>query len=80
MSWLAPGHETVADIHPEAEEIYCVVGGLPAGQKVASVEMAGYTMAIVIRVTWASVYCKRVPACRTAWSLGRRAQRRERRC
>ena len=27
MFWLAPGNETVADIHPEAEEIYYVVSG-----------------------------------------------------
>jgi len=25
--WLSPGHETVADIHPDAEEIYYVVSG-----------------------------------------------------
>lgn len=25
--WLAPGHETVADIHPDAEELYYVVSG-----------------------------------------------------
>ena len=27
LFWLAPGHETVADIHPDAEEIYYVVSG-----------------------------------------------------
>ena len=27
MFWLAPGQETVSDIHPEAEEIYYVVSG-----------------------------------------------------
>jgi mannose-6-phosphate isomerase-like protein (cupin superfamily) len=25
--WLAPGHQTVADVHPDAEEIYYVVSG-----------------------------------------------------
>lgn len=27
LFWLAPGHETVADIHPESAELYYVVSG-----------------------------------------------------
>ena len=27
LFWLAPGHKTVPDIHPDSEEIYYVVGG-----------------------------------------------------